>query len=147
MKVKFILLFLLTVLFLPSQLLAEENWTSIKVSLFPDLEIPHQRNVQGLSIGLGNWTEKTKGVQIGITNLQLQGFNGNNGNGNGNGETSNMEGIQIGFYNIARNVKGLQIGVVNGCYNLKGVQIGIINIMTKRVWPVYPLFNISFSYH
>jgi hypothetical protein len=57
----------LTILFLPSQLLAEENWTSIKVSFLPDLAIPHQRNVQGLSIGLGNWTENIKGVQIGIS--------------------------------------------------------------------------------
>src|SRR5690606_19669327 len=59
------------------------------------------------------------GLQAGVVNLS---------------KYTNIRGLQVGVYNVARDVAGFQIGLINQCDSLHGLQIGLINFHTRGLF-------------
>ena len=55
-----------------------------------------------------------------------------------------LSGIQIGVYNKAASAIGLQIGVVNETTDMHGIQIGLINMIRESPVSFCPIFNMYF---
>ena len=84
-------------------------------------------NVKGFQMsGVANINKfDTKGFQMSTANITYGNLNGVQlGTFN---LAKNVTGSQIGVFNLAKNVKGLQIGVFNYSKKVKGLQIGVFN--------------------
>lgn len=67
----------------------------------------------GFSLGLINYTESYKGLQLGLYNTASQ----------------SLSGTQVGLINQAKSLTGLQLGIMNSVDGIQqGVQIGLINV-------------------
>lgn len=63
---------------------------------------------------------------------------------------SEINGLQVGFVNIAKSVNGVQLGFVNITEHLNGVQLGLWNQVSSRGWgefkplpKVFPFINLG----
>jgi hypothetical protein len=86
------------------------------------------KKINGIEIvGLFSAAEQINGLQISTINM------------------SNINGIQIGVWNIGARVNGLQLGIVNYAENLKGIQIGLINRINdkSKISRTLPIVNIG----
>jgi len=92
-----------------------------------------QSTMQGVQLGLFNWTEggEQAGAQLGLVS-----YTG-----------GHFMGAQLGWaFNYAKEVTGLQLGIVNYAERLnKGLQIGLVNIAKNGFLPVFVIFNFNFS--
>ena len=94
----------------------------------------------GFSLGILNYAENYKGLQLGLVNYTKQDSFGWQGGlllgflisaVNYTGGT--MKGVYTGVVNYAGNLKGLELGLVNYADDAdSGFQIGLINIMHKN---------------
>lgn len=57
---------------------------------------------------------------------------------------TNVNGVQVGLYNRAKEVRGLQVGVVNVANNLYGLQIGLLNFHYTGLFYVAPIINFGY---
>lgn len=92
----------------------------------------------GGAVGIVNYADRYKGVQLGLVNCAKQDVRGWQGCfffSFVNWASDTMTGLQTGVVNFAGNIKGVQIGLVNYADDSKaGVQIGLINILPKNKW-------------
>jgi len=166
-----------------------EDVCNIQVSLFPPIQLckvdttikgfrfgvfPMNRRMEGLDIGLLNWTTHdctafewglvnvvggdAAGVQFSIVNVDCQdmvGWEAGAGNlalddfvglqsGTLNITGKSAVGVQFGAVNYASKMTGLQLGLVNVTGNLTGIQLGIANIASNGFLPVFPIINAAF---
>jgi len=86
--------------------------------------------VIGLQLaGLANINKgagKVYGFQIALANMS---------------KFTDINGVQLGLYNRARNVRGLQIGIINHAASLVGIQIGLANFNEGGPFGVSPIIN------
>jgi len=90
----------------------------------------HLIGVQAAAILNHNFAESTSsGLIIAALNLT---------------EFTKVVGLEIGFFNKAKEVYGFQIGLVNLTENLHGIQIGLLNFNTQGLFSVVPGLNVGF---
>lgn len=80
----------------------------------------------GISFGFVNWVHTDMmGGQIGALNVA----------------ETRVEGLQLGAVNYAPAAGGLQFSLVNVTEDLQGVQIGLVNVAKNGFLPVFPIVN------
>lgn len=166
-----------------------EKVSNLQLSLFPPIQLadvdttikgfrlgifPMNHKMQGLDIGLLNWTTDelgavefgfvnvvggdAVGVQFGTVNIDCKdmvgwksgGYNGTLGDFVGlqsgilNITGGATGGVQFGTVNYSSSMTGLQLGLLNITGTLCGIQLGIINIAGNGFLPVFPIINAAF---
>ncbi len=132
--------------------------TPLKLSIWEKIAIPQDDSVNGLEIGIGTYTPEVKGIMCNLIyaktddcfgwqhawlitftklfkGLQTSIINLN---------SSEIAGIQKGFFNKAVSIKGLQVGFINVAENMEGVQIGFINFIKNGPIPIMIIANAKF---
>jgi hypothetical protein len=55
-----------------------------------------------------------------------------------------MNGFQLGLFNMADDVTGFQIGLINRTVSLRGIQLGLINLVKQGPVTFFPIINAAF---
>jgi hypothetical protein len=88
----------------------------------------------GLSLGLINYADNYKGIQLAVINYTKSDFLGWQA-GAVNYTDGLMKGLQTGVVNYAGRLTGLQLGVLNYAATAEtGVQIGLVNLIPQNGW-------------
>jgi uncharacterized protein YjbI with pentapeptide repeats len=116
-------------------------------------------DVEGLDLSLVGLNDNDfKGVQLALVGLSNRNFNGLQW-ATVSWTGGSLEGVQLGFFNGAKDMKwvqfggvnyseaaeGLQLSFFNWTESLHGLQIGIVNVAKNGFLPVFPLFNFNFE--
>ena len=132
--------------------------TPIKFSLFDKIAVPEKNDVvDGLEIGISSYTYKLKGLSLNFIFSRIdegmgiqvspiiltKSFAGVQA-GVINLNSSQIRGLQWGFFNKAKSVRGFQIGLVNMTEDLHGVQIGFINFIETGYFSTMVIANAKF---
>ena len=105
----------------------------------------------GLSLGLINYSQTYRGVQLGLSNVSSESFVG--WQDSFINIANEFKGLQSGFVNIAETASGVQLGFVNYAAQIDGLQIGGVNIIRENPWfnefpgklaKGFPIVNWSF---
>lgn len=90
-------------------------------------------SVYGIQAALGvNYNKaasKVVGLQLALANIAAH---------------TDIYGVQVGIYNVAKEVYGLQLGIINIATNLHGIQIGLLNFHYTGLFYVSPIINVGF---
>lgn len=147
----------------------------INLALFDPIQIvPREQSVQGFRFSLlygrnydvkgldlslvGMNDNDFEGVQLALVGLSKRKFTGLQWATVG-WVGGSLEGVQLGFFNGAKEMKwvqagvvnysetaeGLQLSFVNWTESLNGLQLGILNFAKNGFLPFFPIFNFHFE--
>ncbi|MDR2666290.1 MAG: hypothetical protein LBB92_02480 [Endomicrobium sp.] len=155
---KRVLLVLVVYVLIASVSFAEIPGTPVKFSLLDKIAVPEKNDVvDGLEIGISSYTYKIKGLSLNFIFSRIdeglgiqvspiiltKSFAGVQA-GVINLNSSEISGLQCGFFNKAKSVRGFQFGLVNMTEDLHGVQIGFINFIETGYFSTMVIANAKF---
>ena len=105
--------------------------TPARISLFPPLSAPSLKTVHGLDLGIfATEVDEVQGLQLCLIYASAEKkMVGVQYGAIANISKDDAKGVQLGFYNSAKNMTGLQLGFINVADSLKGLQVGLVNII------------------
>ena len=123
-----------------------------------NLAFSENDDVTGIDVGLFSLSDRMTAFQLNVANSVEAEFIGISvgmlfstmGSVSGlqagifNTVDHDLNGFQLGAFNIADDVSGFQIGLVNRTVSLRGIQLGLVNIVEAGPVTFFPIVNAAF---